>query len=469
MTAVWGLSIPASRLFAALLTVALYALMCAAIAWRERRRAQHVRSEAASLAAARDGAVPLLVAYASQTGQAEEIARETARLLHAAGEPVQLCELDSVDAARLAATQRALFIVSTYGEGDAPDNAGGFQGRLMGAAAPLQPPHLSHLQYGVLALGDRQYAHFCGFGRQLDEWLRAQGAMALFERVEMDNGSATALQAWQHQLAQVAALDEPPAWQSPVFEAWTLVARRHLNPGSQGAPVFHLEFALPAAAQAAAWQSGDLVQVCVPADAQHPRDYSIASVPADGRVHLTVRQSVRGDGTPGIASSWLCEGLPLGDSVEMRLRAHSNFRLEGNAAQPLILIGNGTGIAGLRSHLRARSAAGQGAPNWLVFGERQSACDFLYRAEIDAWRADGTLRRLDLAFSRDGAERVYVQDVLAKAADDVRTWVEQGAAIYVCGSLQGMAQGVHAALQGALGDARMDELVRSGRYRRDVY
>ncbi|RYF70650.1 MAG: nitric oxide synthase, partial [Comamonadaceae bacterium] len=124
---------------------------------------------------------------------------------------------------------------------------------------------------------------------------------------------------------------------------------------------------------------------------------------------------------------------------------------------------------GLRSHLLARSAAGQGAPNWLVFGERQSACDFLYRAEIDAWRADGTLRRLNLAFSRDGAERVYVQDVLAQAADDVRTWVEQGAAIYVCGSLQGMAQGVHAELQGALGDARMDELVRSGRYRRDVY
>lgn len=456
--------IPAPRIAAALTLVVLYALLCAAIALRERRRTRRAQAEATALASAREGVAPWLVAYASQTGQAEELARETARLLHTAGEPVQLCALDAIDAASLARTRRALFVASTYGEGDAPDNAALFQERLMNAAAA---PPLAELQYGLLALGDRQYVHYCGFGRQLDDWLRGQGAVPLFERVEMDNGAPAALQAWQYQLAQAASLSELPAWESPVFAEWTLAARRHLNPGSAGAPVFHIELA-PPAGTAADWLSGDLVQLCAPADPDHPREYSIASMPQDGHVHLTVRQAVRDDGTPGVASGWLCTGAAVGGTVALRLRAHRNFRLEDNATRPLVLIGNGTGIAGLRSHLRARVAAGAGA-NWLVFGERHRALDFLYRTEIEAWQAAGMLQRVDLAFSRDEGGRVYVQDVLAQAADALRAWVEQGAAIYVCGSLHGMAQGVHAALRGALGEEWLESLVRSGRYRRDVY
>ncbi|GKT15915.1 sulfite reductase subunit alpha [Acidovorax sp. SUPP2522] len=457
-------SIPVPRLAAALILVLLYGLMCTAIARRERRRARRARAEAAELASAREGGPPLLVAYASQTGQAEALARETARLLHAAGEPVHLCALGAVDAALLQCTRRALFLASTYGEGDAPDNAAGFQGQWMGAAAA---PSLAGLQYGLLALGDRQYAHYCGFGRQLDGWLRAQGAVPLFERVEMDNGAPAALLAWQHQLSQVANLNGAPAWEALPFADWTLATRRHLNPGSLGAPVFHIELA-PPPGTAADWASGDLVQLCAPADPQRPRDYSIASVAGDGRIHLTVRQAVREDGTPGAASGWLCAGLAPGGAVPLRLRAHGPFRLQDNAARPLVLIGNGTGIAGLRSHLRARAAAGAG-PNWLVFGERQAAHDFLYRAEIQAWQASGVLTRLDLAFSRDQAQRVHVQDRLAEAADALRAWVADGAAIYVCGSLVGMAQGVHAALCAALGEEAMEGLVRSGRYRRDVY
>ncbi|MFT4242032.1 MAG: sulfite reductase subunit alpha, partial [Acidovorax sp.] len=424
------------------------------------------RDEAAALATARAGVAPLLVAFASQTGQAEELARETARLLHTAGEPVQLCALGAVDAALLARTRRALFIASTYGEGDAPDNAAAFA--LDGAA-----PQLPHLQYGLLALGDRQYTHFCAFGRQLDGWLRARGAVPLFERVEMDNGDPAALTAWQHQLAQVASLGELPAelpaWQAaPGFADWTLAARRHLNPGSAGAPVFHVELAPPQGGAAAAWESGDLAQVRAPADPQHPREYSIASIASDGRVHLVVRVARRGDGTPGVASSWLANGAALGGAVTLRLRAHSNFRLQDNAARPLILIGNGTGIAGLRGHLRARAAAGAG-PNWLIYGERNADHDFLYRDEIASWQASGVLQRLDLAFSRDQAERVYVQHRLAQAADALRDWVQAGAALYVCGSLQGMAQGVDDALAALMGREQVAQLLRSGRYRRDVY
>ena len=450
------------RIAAALTLVLLYAALCAAIWRRERRKRQATRDEAAALSAAREGVAPLLVVFASQTGQAEELARETARLLHTAGEPVQLCALGAVDAELLARTRRALFIASTYGEGDAPDNAAAF------SFDDDAAPELAQLQYGLLALGDRQYTHFCAFGRRLDGWLRARGAVPMFERVEMDNGDPAALTAWQHQLTQVASLSELPAWQAaPDFEDWTLAARRHLNPGSAGAPVFHIELAPPQGA-AAAWESGDLVQVRAPADPEHPREYSIASVASDGRVHLVVRQARRDDGTPGVASSWLTHGLALGGTVALRLREHRNFRLEDNAARPLILIGNGTGIAGLRAHLRARAASGAG-PNWLIFGERQAAHDYLFQDEIAQWQSTGVLQRLDLAFSRDQAGRVYVQHRLAESAGTLREWLEAGAALYVCGSLRGMAQGVDDALAALLGREQVARLLRSGRYRRDVY
>ncbi|EPD39931.1 sulfite reductase (NADPH) flavoprotein alpha-component [Delftia acidovorans CCUG 274B] len=453
------------RILAAAVLVLLYVAMCAAIWWRERRRRARAQHEAAALASAREGALPLLVAYASQTGQAEELARETARLLHTAGESVHLCALDAVDVKLLAQTQRALFIASTYGEGDPPDNAALFLAHSM-----AQAQGLSHLQYGLLALGDRQYAQFCGFGRALDSWLRAGGARPWFERIEMDNGAPQALTAWQHQLTQISSLGDMPAWEQPVFSEWTLAARRHMNPGSAGEPVFHIELQ-PPATEAALWESGDLTQVCIPADPQHPREYSIASIAQDGCVHLLVRQARREDGSPGLASGWLTQGAPLGAAITLRLRAHRNFRLEDNLQRPLVLIGNGTGLAGLRSHLRARAAAGLG-PNWLLFGERNAAHDRLYGDELQAWCEGGVLQRLDLAFSRDrseGVPRAYVQDLLAQSGDMLRQWVEQGAAIYVCGSLQGMAQGVDQALHAVLGEAQMDQLVRSGRYRRDVY
>jgi len=152
----------------------------------------------------------------------------------------------------------------------------------------------------------------------------------------------------------------------------------------------------------------------------------------------------------------------------LRLRPHRTFRLEGNETRPLILIGNGTGLAGLRAHLRARAAAGRN-DNWLVFGERQAAHDFLCREEIETWQSSGVLQRLDMVFSRDQPERLYVQHRLLQSADQLRAWLEKGAAIYVCGSLQGMASGVDAALKQIAGDTLLRDLSATGRYRRDIY
>ena len=450
--------------------IALSYLGLCAGTWRlHRERLFHAERAAAALTPAADGARPVLVVHASQTGTAEQIAWQTAQALHTAGVPARLCSLSQLQADDLRTAERALFIVSTYGEGDPPDAAAAFVRRVMEDAESSIA--LDRLHCGVLALGDRSYQHFCGYGRALDGWLLQRGAQPMFERIDVDQGHPADLLRWQHEVARIAGTSDLPDWQpAAVFEPWRLAVRRHLNPGSLGGPCFHLELEPPSGSAIGDWQSGDLVQVLAPGDAHKPREYSIASLPADGRVHLLVRQERHVDGTLGVASGWLTEQASPGDEIAMRLRAHGNFRLGENAQRPLILIGNGTGLAGLRAHLKARAAAGVGAgPAWLVFGERQAAHDAYYRDEIDTWRARGVLERVDLVYSRDTPDRPYVQDVLREQADLLRVWLTRDAAIYVCGSLAGMAFGVDAALVEALGQDAVDQLIEQGRLRRDVY
>jgi len=450
----WGSA--AARQGAAAAVVLFWLLLCISIARAQRRARQGVVQAAAG------SGVPVLVAYASQTGFAEQVARQTADLLHTAGVPSRLLALSGVTADDLAAAERALFIVSTCGEGDPPDNAAAFVRRVMTDRRSL--PNLHH---GVLALGDKEYRHFCGFGRSLDGWLAATGASPLFERIEVDNANEAAMAEWHHRLSHLAGTSDLPDWQAPAWEPWRLLAREHLNPGSAGGPTFHLELA-PSSGVAADWRSGDLVQVRAPADPSRPREYSIASIAADGRVHLLVRQERHPDGSLGVASGWLTEQAEVGGSIDLRLRPHANFQLGDNATRPLILVGNGTGLAGLRGHLRARAAAGAGRC-WLVFGERQGAFDAYYRDEIEGWLASGVLARADLVFSRDTPQKTYVQDRLREAAADVKAWLDDGAAVYVCGSLQGMAGGVDAALTEIVGADGVARLMDDGRYRRDVY
>ncbi len=452
-----------ARVLAAAGIVGLYLALCAATVWRERQRRLQTERDAAALAPAADGATPWLVAYASQTGTAEQIAWQTARALHTAGVPARIVALASLTAEALHEARHALFIVSTYGEGDPPDNAGPFARKLMGEGLPL-----AHLSCAVLALGDREYGHFCGFGRTLDAWLQQQGAQPLFARIDVDNGDATALREWQQQLGHIAGTSDLADWQAPAYGTWRLVAREHLNPGSVGEATFHVELAPAEGSAEATWEAGDLAQVRLPADPEHPREYSVASLPADGRVHLLVRQQRRADGSLGMASGWLTEQAVLGDSFDMRLRAHRNFRIGDNAHRPLILIGNGTGLAGLRAHLKAR-ATQAASRNWLIFGERNAAHDSYHHDEITAWKAQGVLERADLVFSRDAPQGRYVQDRLREATDAVRGWLAAGAAVYVCGSLEGMAAGVEAALVGIVGQDGVDRLIEEGRYRRDVY
>jgi len=457
----------ATRYLVAALLVAIYLALCSGIYLAQKRKRQQTQRNAAALIPVADNAPVWLIGYASQTGFAEQLAWQTARALHTAGVAAKVSALSEISATGLQQAERALFIVSTYGEGDPPDNASLFAGKLMQSRLPL-----THLHVGMLMLGDRSYKNFCGFGRALQTWLQACGAHTMFDSIALNNADPLALNEWQHHLAREAGTRDLPDWQAPSFQPWRLTARQLLNPGSAGAPVFHIELQAPAASPAT-WEAGDLIQVLAPLDSSRPREYSIASIPADGCVHLLVRQERHSDGEGGdrlgIASGWLTESAAIGSTINARLRQHSNFRIAANAQRPLILIGNGTGLAGLRSHLKARAAADESARNWLIFGERNAAHDRYYRDDIERWRAQNVLQRVDLVFSRDQAEKVYVQDRLRECADDVRTWLNEGAALYVCGSLEGMAGGVEAALNDIIGVAAVEQLIAQGRYQRDVY
>ncbi len=445
----------------ALLLVLAYAALCAAVFLRARRRQQLAKAGAAALLPAADGAAPLLVLHASQTGSAEEIAWASARALHLAGLPVRLLAMGEALPADLQAASHALFITSTYGEGDAPDSGARFARDVMAGAASL-----AHLQVGVLALGDSTYTHFCGFGRALDGWLKDCGARPLFERIEVDRGDERALALWRQQLSHLAGTAEMLDWQaapSRPGNCWSAACSTR----QQGGPVFHLELAPADGTPLPDWEAGDLVQLDIPGEA--PREYTIASLPAEGRVHLMVRQSRRVDGSLGLASGLLTEGLAMGASALLRVRAHRNFRIGTNDGRPLILIGNGTGLAGLRAHLKALAARGGTHKAWLLYGERQAAHDAHHAEEIAAWQRSGLLARVDLCFSRDAGPHRYVQDALAGARAVLADWVAQGAAIYVCGSLQGMAAGVDAVLREALGAEQIDALIAQARYQRDVY
>jgi sulfite reductase (NADPH) flavoprotein alpha-component len=438
----------------------LWLALIAVIVWRERRGKAAAVARSEALAGAGEGQA-VLIAYASQTGFAEELAWTTARALGDGGVGARVLSFADLNADMLRAADRALLIVSTTGEGDPPDSAARFVRRVMGETAAL-----SDLRFGLLALGDRSYDAFCGFGHAVDGWLRRSGAEPLFDTVEVDNGEAGAIRHWQHQLNQITGSVTAPDWTPPAYDPWRLVERTLVNPGSPGGEAYHLAF--EAVGATPGWLAGDIAEVGLPErDGVTPgsREYSIASLPSDSRVEFLIRLMRHPDGAPGLASGWLTQDLALGEEIGMRLRANRSFHGPADET-PMILIGNGTGIAGLRAHLKARTAAG-GA--WLLFGERTQAHDAFFDAELQAWRESGVLRRLDRCFSRDAGDRRYVQDLVASAADELRDWVARGAAIYVCGSLEGMSQGVHAALETALGADVVLTMLEDGRYRRDVY
>ncbi len=214
-----------------------------------------------------------------------------------------------------------------------------------------------------------------------------------------------------------------------------------------------------------------------------PRLYSISSSPRahPGEVHLTVsavRWERRGRRRFGVASTFMADRLDDGQTVSAFVQAAGHFALAPDD-KPIIMIGPGTGIAPFRAFLAEREARAARGASWLFFGDQRRALDFLYEEEIRGFQDRGVLTRLDLAFSRDQARRIYVQDRMRRLAKDLWSWLADGAHVYVCGDAQNMARDVHRALIDIVREQRRiplheaehywSELRRAGRYQRDVY
>jgi sulfite reductase (NADPH) flavoprotein alpha-component len=214
-----------------------------------------------------------------------------------------------------------------------------------------------------------------------------------------------------------------------------------------------------------------------------PRLFSIASSQraTSTEVHLcvaVVRDTRRGRLRHGVASGFLADRATGHGPIRASIQA-SHFRLPADPRTRIIMCGPGTAIAPFRAFLQERAVLGIKGRAWLLFGERQRAHDFLYEAELKAWLADGTLSRLDVAFSRDQAGKDYVQHRMAENAGDLWRWLQDGAHFYVCGDATRMARDVDAALRRiAMAEGRLDEaqardwivaLARQGRYQRDIY
>jgi sulfite reductase (NADPH) flavoprotein alpha-component len=214
-----------------------------------------------------------------------------------------------------------------------------------------------------------------------------------------------------------------------------------------------------------------------------PRLYSIASSLAAGteEAHLTVapvRYSLHGEKRGGVASTLLADRIEPGDTLPVYVQANPHFRLPSNSA-PIIMVGAGTGVAPYRAFLQEREATGQEGRSWLFFGARNFRSDFLYQAEWQDWLKSGLLGRIDVAFSRDEASKVYVQHRMLERAKDLYAWLEEGAHLYVCGDAKALAPDVHETLirivaeQGGKGREAAEDYVRqlgaAHRYQRDVY
>ena len=215
-----------------------------------------------------------------------------------------------------------------------------------------------------------------------------------------------------------------------------------------------------------------------------PREYSIASSyqAAPDEVHITVgavRYQAHGRDRSGVCSIQLAERIEPGDTVPVYLKHNPNFKFPKDEETPVIMIGPGTGVAPFRSYLQEREELELEGNTWLFFGNQDFRTDFLYQTEWQSWLEDGYLERMDVAFSRDTDDKVYVQHKIKENAKLFNEWLERGAAIYVCGDEKYMAKDVHEAIKQVISQERqiseddaeefLKQLKRDKKYQRDIY
>ncbi|AQS37952.1 sulfite reductase (NADPH) alpha subunit [Shewanella psychrophila] len=536
----------------------------------------------------------ITILYGSQTGNGRGVASELAAKAQAQGYAVNLASMGDYKIRQLKQETILLAVVSTHGEGEAPDDAI----ELHKFLASKRAPKLENLNYSVLALGDSSYEFFCQTGKDFDDRLSALGAKPLQALVECDVDYELTADQWHESVLEAvkplieisgasvvslsgtgipgAATNEFTK-QKP-YTAELLVSQK-LTGRDSDRDVRHVEIDL--GESGLSYQAGDalgvwftntetLVEelltklslngdeaVTVGKDALSlkqaliekkeltqlypglikdwaalsgnaelvsisddkeltrqfvrnnqladlvsnysaevtstqllamlrpitPRLYSIASSQSEveSEVHLTValvEDKREGESRFGGASQFLAQA-DEGAEVKVYVEPNKHFRLPESPETPVIMVGPGTGIAPFRAFMQERAAQGIEGNSWLIFGNPHFEQDFLYQTEWQQYLKDGSLSRIDLAFSRDQAHKIYVQHRIAEQGEELWKWLESGAHFYICGDAERMAKDVHQALLDIAvkfggkteeeAEAYFENLRSDKRYQKDVY
>lgn len=540
-------------------------------------------------------AASLTILYGSQTGNAKNVAGQLKTQAESRGLTVKLVNMADYKPNNLKKEKFISVVVSTYGEGEPPEDAENLHEFLYSKKAPK----LEGVKVAVLGLGDSSYEFFCKTAQDFDQRFTDLGAETVFARADLDvdyedeaniwlTGALDAfepdLKAQSAGSAQVipmpgaAAVTSQYNKQNPFAAELSVVQKitgrdstkdvRHIEISLEGSDLTYtagdslgvyflndealvdealslltidasteitlgdktisvrqalienleLTQSYPAFVEkfAAATNNAELAKITedkatlrefieprqifdiirqYPAklDAQalvdclrklQARLYSIASSQSEveEEVHLTiglVEFEAFGSEHLGGCSGYLAKRAEEGASVKVFVEHNDNFRLPADTNTPVLMVGPGTGIAPFRAFLQEREASESKGDNWLFFGNPHFTQDFLYQVELQGYLKSGVLSKLDVAFSRDQAEKVYVQDKLRKSGAEVYAWLERGAHFYVCGDANRMAKDVHQALLDIVQEfggkseedaqAYLKELRNQNRYQKDVY
>lgn len=438
--------------------------------WVRRKARNRVRPVAAG--------GDILVAHASQTGTAARLAGAVFEGLIAGGEKATLAPLGALKPADIARFPLVLLVASTTGEGEVPDGARALLKR-------LKASDLKGIRFAILALGDRSYTNFCGGGRRLREALMGAGAVEALPLREADGEPSGAFLAWVDAVRGELALNCTIAGLPPVSPplALTVADRQRLDLPGTGNTQETWRIWLEGA-QDIAFRPGDLVRIAAGAG-ERPRSYSVGSSSRvdPGRIALTVRlhewTAEDGGQRLGRVSGFLTREAEQGVTVEARLDPHPGFNPPADPSWPIMMIAAGSGIAPFPGFIAERRASGRAGPAWLIFGNRHRDGDFLWRDVFETALANGTLTRMDTAFSRDSGDGARVQDRLREKAAAVFEWlVETKAIVYICGRramaeavLENLAQVLvtEGGLKPEAARAEIGQWVAEGRVRVDTF
>lgn len=387
----------------------------------------------------------ITIIYATETGNAKKIASNFSNKLKKLKIKVKLKAVQQYDPINLTREKYLIFITSTHGDGEFPENAKEFISFL-----DRNKPDLSNINYAIIGLGDSNYPLFCKAANDLEKRFLSLKAKNWQKIANFDLDFDNHIENYYQNI-------EKSFFEEKKSLIGQITKNTILNDVGSNKEIHHIEIKSDAK-----YQVGDSVGIKIANNA--PRLYSIASSPnqSDGEIHLTVK-NVAG----GLCSPFLSE-LKSDDNLEFYIAPNNNFRLPDDK-KDIIMVCGGTGIAPFRAFLQERDFSDADGKNWMFFGEQYAKSDFLYQSELQDYLESGLLDNLDLAFSRDQEEKIYVQDRIKEKADELKEWLEKGAYFYICGDKHKMAKDVDWALKEVLGNEFLQELDEEGRYLKDVY